>query len=97
MIPKKPQRTLRNGLRQSSFLVRLLIYIFFALQVGWVRSDSKAILALHQSVITYDSRMMLSGDFTSTLNLHIKDVQEEDRGQYMCQINTDPMMYQTVN
>ena len=97
MIPKEPQRTLRNRLRQSNFLVRLLIYIYFALQVGWVRSDSKAILALHQSVITYDSRMMLSGDFTSTFNLHIKDVQEEDRGQYMCQINTDPMMYQTVN
>ena len=61
-----------------------------------MRSDSKAILALHHSVITYDSRMTLSGDFSSTFNLHIKDVQEEDRGQYMCQINTDPMMFQTV-
>ena len=29
------------------------------LQVGWVRSDSKAILSLHNSVITYDSRITL--------------------------------------
>ena len=66
------------------------------LQVGWVRSDSKAILSLHNSVITYDSRITLSGDFASTFNLHIGNVQEEDRGQYMCQINTDPMMFQTA-
>ena len=31
----------------------------------------------------------------TTFNLHITNVQEEDRGQYMCQINTDPMMAQT--
>ena len=66
------------------------------LQVGWVRSDSKAILSLHNSVITYDSRITLSGDFASTFNLHIGNIQEEDRGQYMCQINTDPMMFQTA-
>jgi len=65
-------------------------------KVGWVRSDSKAILSLHNSVITYDSRITLSGDFASTFNLHIGNVQEEDRGQYMCQINTDPMMFQTA-
>ena len=30
-------------------------------------------------------------------NLHIHRVQQEDRGQYMCQINTDPMMQQVLN
>ena len=30
-------------------------------------------------------------DKTTALNLHIKDVLEEDRGCYMCQINTNPM------
>jgi neurotrimin len=36
----------------------------------------------------------VSGDYKTTFNLHISDVQEDDRGQYMCQINTDPMMFQ---
>ena len=65
------------------------------LQVGWVRSDSKAILSLADTVITHDPRISVSGDFMTTFNLHITNVQEEDRGQYMCQINTDPMMAQT--
>jgi len=26
----------------------------------------------------------------------VKNVQEEDRGQYMCQINTDPMISQVI-
>ena len=63
--------------------------------MGWVRSDSKAILSLAGTVITHDPRISVSGDFISTFNLHITNVQEEDRGQYMCQINTDPMMAQT--
>ncbi len=36
----------------------------------------------------------MSGDLSTTFNLHIANVHEEDGGQYMCQINTDPMTYQ---
>ena len=36
----------------------------------------------------------VTGDFVSMFNLHIHRVQQEDQGQYMCQINTDPMMQQ---
>ena len=60
-------------------------------QVGWVKSDTKAIQSIHDTVITHNSRVTVSGDFRSTFNLHIANVQEEDRGLYMCQINTDPM------
>ena len=62
--------------------------------MGWVRADSKAIQALHNSVITHNTRVRISGDLTTTFNLHVADVKEEDRGQYMCQINTDPMTSQ---
>ena len=30
--------------------------------------------------------------FTFVLRLHINNIQESDRGWYMCQINTDPMV-----
>ena len=64
------------------------------LQVGWVKTDSKAIQAIHDHVITHNPRIWVSNNDASTWNLHIKNVQEEDRGSYMCQVNTDPMKSQ---
>lgn len=63
-------------------------------QVGWVKADTKAIQAIHDHVITHNPRVSVSHGDHSTWNLHIRSVQEEDRGQYMCQINTDPMKSQ---
>jgi hypothetical protein len=68
----------------------------FIFQVGWVKADTKAIQAIHDHVITHNSRVSVSHIDDSTWNLHIKNVQEEDRGQYMCQINTDPMISQVI-
>jgi len=63
-------------------------------QVGWVKADTKAIQAIHDHVITHNPRVAVSHNDFSTWNLHIRGVQEEDRGSYMCQINTDPMQSQ---
>ena len=71
-----------------------LSLICTAVQVGWVRADTKAILTLYDTIITHDPRIKLTGDFATTFNLHISNIQKEDRGVYMCQINTDPMIYQ---
>ncbi|GFG37783.1 hypothetical protein Cfor_07816, partial [Coptotermes formosanus] len=62
--------------------------------VGWVKADTKAIQAIHDHVITHNPRVSVSHSDYSTWNLHVKNVQEEDRGMYMCQINTDPMKSQ---
>ena len=59
-----------------------------------MKADTKAIQAIHNAVITHNPRVSVSGDFVSNFNLHINQVHEDDRGQYMCQINTDPMTYQ---
>jgi hypothetical protein len=64
------------------------------LKVGWVKSDTKAIQTLHEKVITHNTRIKITGDFTTTFNLHITNVKEEDKGQYMCQLNTNPMIFQ---
>lgn len=64
------------------------------LKVGWVKADTKAIQAIHDHVITHNARVSVSHLDVNTWNLHIKSVTEEDRGGYMCQINTDPMKSQ---
>eukprot|EP00095_Tigriopus_kingsejongensis_P011807 maker-scaffold71_size417697-snap-gene-2.15 protein:Tk11807 transcript:maker-scaffold71_size417697-snap-gene-2.15-mRNA-1 annotation:"GH24041" len=66
-------------------------------KVGWVKEDTKAIQAIHDIVITHNPRVQVSGDFQTTFHLQISSVQEEDRGQYMCQINTVPMSAQTAS
>ncbi|CAO1382178.1 unnamed protein product, partial [Diamesa tonsa] len=63
-------------------------------RVGWVKADTKAIQAIHDHVITHNPRVSVSHLDVNTWNLHIKSVSEEDRGGYMCQINTDPMKSQ---
>lgn len=62
-----------------------------------MKADTKAIQAIHDHVITHNPRVSVSHNDHTTWNLHIKNVQEEDRGQYMCQINTDPMKSQVID
>jgi len=62
--------------------------------VGWLKADTKAIQAIHENVITHNPRVTVSHLDQNTWNLHIKAVSEEDRGGYMCQLNTDPMKSQ---
>uniref|UniRef100_A0A336LZ41 CSON011191 protein n=1 Tax=Culicoides sonorensis TaxID=179676 RepID=A0A336LZ41_CULSO len=60
-------------------------------RVAWVRVDTQTILSIHHKVITQNSRISLSYNDHRSWYLHIKEVEESDRGWYMCQINTDPM------
>ena len=66
------------------------------MQVAWVRVDTQTILTIHKAVITRSHRIGLSHTDMWTWNLHIRNVKETDRGFYMCQINTDPMMSQVT-
>ncbi|XP_044757568.1 lachesin-like isoform X1 [Coccinella septempunctata] len=60
-------------------------------KVAWVRVDTQTILSIHHNVITQNPRISLSFNDHRSWYLHIKNVQEADRGWYMCQVNTDPM------
>lgn len=50
--------------------------------------EQSAILTVHNHVITRNPRVSVTHDKHRTWFLHISDVREEDRGRYMCQINT---------
>ncbi|XP_041968128.1 lachesin-like isoform X2 [Aricia agestis] len=60
-------------------------------KVAWVRMDTQTILSIHHNIITQNPRISLSYNDHRSWYLHIKNVQEIDRGWYMCQVNTDPM------
>ncbi|VVC29390.1 Hypothetical protein CINCED_3A006511 [Cinara cedri] len=60
-------------------------------KVAWVRVDTQTILSIHHNVISQNPRLTLSYNDHRSWYLHIRDVHEQDRGWYMCQVNTDPM------
>jgi len=63
-------------------------------QVAWIKADAKAILAIHEHVITNNDRLSVQHNDYNTWTLNIRSVKMEDSGKYMCQVNTDPMKMQ---
>ncbi|XP_042220616.1 zwei Ig domain protein zig-8-like, partial [Homarus americanus] len=63
-------------------------------KVAWVQVETQTILTIHTTVITRNPRVGLSHEGRTVYRLHLKEVTEADRGYYMCQINTDPMINQ---
>lgn len=56
--------------------------------------DTQTILTIATHIITKNHRIHVTHSDHRTWYLHLRDVRESDRGWYMCQINTDPMMSQ---
>ncbi|XP_051174667.1 lachesin-like isoform X2 [Leptopilina boulardi] len=65
-------------------------------RVAWIKADTKAILAIHEHVITNNARLSVKHSDSHTWTLNIKGARREDRGIYMCQVNTDPMKSQSA-
>lgn len=66
-------------------------------RVAWIKADDKGILAMHDRVLTNNARLSVMHSDLHTWTLHIRDVHRSDRGVYMCQINSDPMLSQTAS
>jgi len=64
-------------------------------KVAWVHIDRQMILTIGRHVITRIPRFNIQHDSHHTWTLQIRDVAAEDRGYYMCQVNTDPMISMT--
>ncbi|KAL0128249.1 hypothetical protein PUN28_003482 [Cardiocondyla obscurior] len=65
-------------------------------RVAWIKADTKAILAIHEHVITNNARLSVTHSDFNTWTLNIRSARREDRGIYMCQVNTDPMKSQSA-
>ncbi|XP_022254073.1 lachesin-like isoform X2 [Limulus polyphemus] len=64
-------------------------------KVSWIHINRHMLLTLHDAVITRNPRFRITHNGHSTWVLHIDNVQKDDQGQYMCQINTNPMISQS--
>ncbi|KAK2582612.1 hypothetical protein KPH14_004899 [Odynerus spinipes] len=64
-------------------------------KVAWIKSDSRAILAIHTHMVAHNPRLSVTHNGHNTWKLHVSNVQPNDSGTYMCQVNTDPMKSQT--
>eukprot|EP00094_Tigriopus_californicus_P005365 TCALIF_05174-PA protein Name:"Similar to LAC Lachesin (Schistocerca americana)" AED:0.24 eAED:0.25 QI:0/0.73/0.7/1/0.68/0.7/20/0/1081 len=63
-------------------------------KVGWVKADTKSILAIGEFRISHNERVTVSNERQQKHHLHITGVTLEDAGPYMCQLNTAPMKSQ---
>lgn len=63
-------------------------------KVAWIHIDRQMILTIHRHVIARVPRFSVSHDNQKTWLLHVSGVHQEDRGYYMCQVNTNPMISQ---
>ncbi|XP_015113254.1 opioid-binding protein/cell adhesion molecule homolog [Diachasma alloeum] len=63
-------------------------------KVAWLQVNTQTILTIAIHVITKNHRIAVTHSDHRAWYLHIKDVKESDQGDYMCQINTDPMLSQ---
>ncbi|XP_016982898.1 opioid-binding protein/cell adhesion molecule homolog [Drosophila rhopaloa] len=75
-------------------LLTCVVHDLVSFKVAWLRVDTQTILSIQNHVITKNHRIGISHTEHRIWQLKIRDVQESDRGWYMCQINTDPMKSQ---
>ncbi|GBP24228.1 hypothetical protein EVAR_80081_1 [Eumeta japonica] len=59
--------------------------------VGWLRAEDQTVLSLHERAVL-GARYSAALDPPRTWQLRIRPLRAEDRGCYMCQINTQPTM-----
>lgn len=56
--------------------------------------DTETLLTFHTTIIAGENRLRVSHNNEKQWFLHIRDVQVSDKGAYMCQINSQPMINQ---
>lgn len=66
-------------------------------RVAWIKSDSRAILAIHTHLVAHNPRISVTHNGHNTWKLHLSNVQKNDSGTYMCQVNTEPMLSQVIH
>lgn len=77
--------------------INIFVFVFlFLTKVAWIKSDSKAILAIHTHMVALNQRLSVTHNGHNAWKLHIAHVQLNDSGTYMCQVNTDPMRSQVI-
>ena len=79
----------------SIMICKLIKNVVF--QVSWIRKSSLHVLTSNVITFTGDSRFScLHTALSDTWTLQIKYTQLRDRGEYQCQVNTEPKISMSV-
>ena len=62
--------------------------------IAWIKVKTKTILTMDERVVTRNTRISVIQREGNLWQLTIKNVKPSDQGWYMCQMNTDPMIFQ---
>ncbi|KAA0199718.1 hypothetical protein HAZT_HAZT010372, partial [Hyalella azteca] len=73
--------------------VCLLVDQFGGSSVAWVKADTQTLLSIEETMISRNYRLRVTHSDANTWFLHIGKTQLADRGYYMCQVNTIPMLF----
>ncbi|CAG0880006.1 unnamed protein product [Darwinula stevensoni] len=66
-------------------------------KVSWMKQEPEtSILTMADDMVTRNPRVTLTRNPPNVWRLHVKEIREEDRGWYMCQVNTDPASSQSA-
>ncbi|XP_074599315.1 lachesin-like isoform X2 [Brevipalpus obovatus] len=66
-------------------------------KIIWLREDPEVtLLTMHTSVIVGDTRLKVTNDNNKQWSLHIRNVTENDRGTYICNVNSEPQISRKV-
>jgi len=66
-------------------------------KVAWIKVANTDVLAIGDYKVTNDERIKLVHGYVTDWSLSIQPVNEEDSGEYICQINTEPQMVTRIN
>lgn len=64
-------------------------------KVAWIKAGNTDIISINDYRLTNDDRIKLEHGYVSDWSLSIQQVNEEDAGEYICQINTEPEIIST--
>ncbi len=67
------------------------------MKVAWIKVSNMDIIAIGDYKVTNDDRIKLLHGYVTDWSLSIQPVNEEDAGEYICQINTEPQMITRIN
>lgn len=61
-------------------------------QVVWFHVERNMLLTIHTKIVTRINRFRVIQDDGERWTLEIREVAQEDRGAYACQVNTEPQL-----
>lgn len=65
-------------------------------KVAWIKVSNMDILTIGDYKVTNDDRIKIPQGYVSDWSLSISSINEDDAGEYICQVNTEPQIISKI-